>query len=606
MKKLLAFILVILLLTSCSYKGSEITTDRKNSSVKSPSQPIASSISGKNVKYNAYTPAEGLAIPIPSSEILDVVQIEKTLYIVGDGAVYSLNTESGESSRLFETKAAEISASDNTLYLFDSQDGVIASYLLSGEKLEETVVEGLAGLTSCGFEATENYWIVMQSQDRNVQLLTVNKDAGSVETTTKLDNNAYKICSYKEDKVFVFAEDVVNFSGCILSTYDAMSDKLEKQGSIMTGSYTSGYYLDVCYNSKADSIVMMTWDQTFCTLCEYSLESQESSVLKKFEDLDGVSVSIYENIVSVITTSDAKYRYFDYLNPPESITIAYSFPESAWSGDVERIIMNYEQSHDIMIRTSVCTNPENMKIKLMAGDKDIDILCTWGIIGPEDCISSHTYVDLGSIKGLGEKIAANKFTDFACKTGNEYFGIPYGIIFSKNKHETVSPRNAIEQYAIRNIDLSNGKYLDSDGDELYKVLKFHYENPNGAEKEFYDFAYSTVQTDYLIMNPASEKQELAADFMEYFFDAMNGDIELSSASSGLTALDGQTANPIFAPFISLESTNNVYLTWQMGPYGTMKVLNNVYYEATQTDGSSKELKELAKEAAAEVAMRIGE
>lgn len=219
---------VTLFLTSCSGSGANVSPETKK----------LDHIFKKEVQYEAYTPLDDLYRPIGQSNVLDHVQIEKTLYIIGDGAVYSLNTESGESPRLFETNASEISARDNTLYLFDSQSAVIASYSLNGGKLNETAVEGFSGLTSCGFEATKNYWIVMQNQDRNVQLLSVKKDENSVETAENFDGVAYEICSYKEDKVFVFAEDAVNFSGCVLSTYDAMSDKLEKQGSIVTGSYT--------------------------------------------------------------------------------------------------------------------------------------------------------------------------------------------------------------------------------------------------------------------------------------------------------------------------------------------------------------------------------
>lgn len=560
----------------------------------------------KAVEYEAFSPLKDLSVPDEFSRFSDYAQIEKSLYIVSGGAVYCLNIETGESSKLFETGASRISASGGVLYLFDPQSGNIASYSQSGEMIGENAVEGLAGLTCCGFEATENYLTIMRQDGQKMQLLSVKKGGDTVESTVKISGGAYMMCSYKEDSIFVFSEDPADYTRCILYEFNAKSGKLSEQGGISAGSFAVGSYFDACYDPKADSVVFMTWDQAFCVLCEYSLESRECIALMNFEELEGASLSVYENIVSILTDGDIKYRCFDRTDPPEYITVAYSLPDSAQTCDVERIITGYEMSRDITVRTVVCSEPENLKIKLMAGDGDIDILCTYGILGPEECILSHTYADLGKIEGLGERIASNVFTDFACKAGSEYFGIPYGIMMQENRRETLSPRKAIEQYAVKNIDILNGKYCDGNGDELYKVLKFHYENPNGAEDEFYDFEYSTLQTDYLILNPASKKQELSADFLEYFFDVMSGEVKLPPVGAGPDTADGQTENTIYLPFIPLESTENVYLSWQMGPYGTMKVLNRAYYDATQTDGSSKELKKLAKETAAEVAMRIGE
>ena len=51
-----------------------------------------------------------------------------------------------------------------------------------------------------------------------------------------------------------------------------------------------------------------------------------------------------------------------------------------------------------------------------------------------------------------ENMGAQLVKEVASKTGDEYFGIPYGIFFNENKHENPTGFNAIEQYCIKNVN----------------------------------------------------------------------------------------------------------------------------------------------------------
>ena len=77
---------------------------------------------------------------------------------------------------------------------------------------------------------------------------------------------------------------------------------------------------------------------------------------------------------------------------------------------------------------------------------------------------------------------------------------------------------------------------------------------------------------------------------------MNGDIELTIA--------GAETNPIFSPFIELESIDNIYFMWKFQADGVLQTLYNAYHTSLDTDGSNKELKDLAKEAARQLRMRL--
>ncbi|MBQ8624075.1 MAG: hypothetical protein IJ424_06890 [Oscillospiraceae bacterium] len=601
MKTLISIILSFALLLSFVSCGAVSPNDDNGNSNKTPSQ--AASLK-RDVKYDGYTVASGITLPFEST-VIEHVQFEKTLYLLTDGGVYSLNTESGESKLLFEADYDSIAIHSDILYLYSSERGEISSYSLSGELTDSFSSEDIKDWNIKSFVATDNYFVFIryryQTEESKAvyQIATVNKISKQLEVAEEIKTGFVKLCPYKDDTVLAVFIDDTGAPDNFLYTYNAKSNKFEKVRKIAYDP--ASYCYDACYNPKADTIVLLmsTQFQPLC-LCEYSIEDDENSSLlnaKVSEWNQGGSVSIYENIVSFFNDKDTEYRYFDYQNPPEHITIAYYSASSMHNVDLAKIIRSYEQENNVIIRTMIFEDEdrENLKIKLMAEDDDIDIFSSISV-GADNCINTHTYVNLADFESLGEKISSDVFVDFASKTGEEYFGIPYGIFYTENKHENPIGFSAIEQYCIKNINSETGEYLDESGDELYKVLKYHYENPNGSEEEFYDFPYSTIQTDYLIMNPASKKQEIAADFLEYFFDAMNGDIKLTIA--------GEETSPIYSPFIELESTDNIYFMWKFQADGVLQTLYNAYHASLDTDGSDKALKDLAKEAARSFKMRL--
>lgn len=84
---------------------SELRTTRKKETFTPTGENVKSSIFGRDVSYERVTPKENIAMPIDSKDIRDMLQIRTTLYFLTDGAVYTLDIESGESGRLFDTDA---------------------------------------------------------------------------------------------------------------------------------------------------------------------------------------------------------------------------------------------------------------------------------------------------------------------------------------------------------------------------------------------------------------------------------------------------------------------------------------------------------------------
>ncbi len=611
MKNLLATILslavALTLLVSCVPAEDNSASDSHDDT--NINNPISEYFK-KEVKYDAFTPAENIALPIDGSSVWGHVQIEKTLYILGEGCVYTQSLETGESAKLFDISANGISTHGEKLYLFNSETGEISEYSLSGEKLASKTVEALANWNLFDFEVTDSYFVVnlfrymTEEHPAQKQIVTVRRDDYTVETEKKVKDGYYELCQYKGDELLlVYAEQGgANNTDC-LNSFDAKTGEIEKLRGLSIGqSYF--YCFDICYNPKANTAVLaLRLDGTL--LWEFSLDSQDNALLDKIgglydgvPDFDCVSVSVYENVVSLVGDTDNRYECFDYNDPPEHITVFCVDVNGGSIGtyDLYTIASNYEMNNDVIIRFTIYDDPQLVTTRLMAGDEDMDIYCTAFNTGPANVIRQQAYVDLSQFESLADKISSSIFVSFASKVGEGYFGLPYSAYCSIDEHLIPNSFTAIEQYCIKNIDMETGEYLDPEGEELFKVLKHHFKNPKGAEKELYDFPYSTVQTDYLVINPASKKQELAADFLEYLFDAESGNIELTPTITSSAKL--------FYSYPELESTENMYLMWRMQANGVVDTIYQAYHDALETDGSASQLKALAKEAARGYRMRL--
>ena len=185
----------------------------------------------------------------------------------------------------------------------------------------------------------------------------------------------------------------------------------------------------------------------------------------------------------------------------------------------------------------------------------------------------------------------------------KYFGVPTDIynwwtedIYPEDG-STFSYSLVISEniYYAENIDVAEKRYSDPDGDELYKLFKFIYDNPGGNKDEM-PFGDDTtiLDSNVYLLNPNSQNTENAIRFLEYLFDAYNGDIPDIVLEDEL--------------YPTLESTENIYVSWRCRPLDIidpiMGARNAIQYRTE--DISDSELKKMAKEAAAEVAMRMAE
>lgn len=574
------------------------------------SKPIAEYFK-KEVKYDSYTPAEDVALPVSGTEAIDHTQIRKKLYILASDGVYTFDTELGEGQKLFEISADSITAYGEDLFLFNTKTGELFEYSSSGELISSAIVDGLSGWNLFDFETTENYFVIdrykyaTEGSPAQMQIVTVRRDSYTVETEKDIKDGYYNTCYYKDDKIFAVYQETggeVNSDG--LYVFDAKSGKMEKIRGLNIGQ---GYIncIDICYNPNAETVLLALALENIA-LWEFSVDSEENTLLDKFSGLyqgtvnwDVASISVFENAVSIIGDVDSKYRSFDYLAPREYISIAFvdAYGGSIQSGELQKMAASYELEHDILVRLTVYDSVQLLNMKLLAGDEDMDLYSTY--MGPDckDIINNHSYINLGSFDGLGAKMSSNAFVDRLSQAGDEYFGLPYAIMdYFPKRHTKPDSMNAIDQYCIKYFNVETDEYSDADGSELLKVLKHHFENPNGSDNQFYDIPFGTVQVDYLVMNPASKKQSVSADFLEYVFDTMNTDEAILLADFG-------NAN-VYSSYIPIDNADTLYPTWQLRSNAALETIYKAYREVLKTDGSNSELKKLAKEAARSFMMRL--
>ncbi len=268
--------------------------------------------------------------------------------------------------------------------------------------------------------------------------------------------------------------------------------------------------------------------------------------------------------------------------------------------EVDNILPNFEAENDVKVKTLQFEDGDvtALNTMLMSGDSGIDIFFT-ATIDIYNYIKTGYYTDLSQFEGLKSRIESSEFTKFAASYNGEYFGIPSDTYYFESEG---FEQNGLtfEKYIYKNINALEGTYSDPNGEELYSVLRYLYDNPEDpAENPYYaDYNYKVCTAEYFIINPYSENKDLAAKFLEIVYDYNCGDF---------TPLDGK-GNPYPASYIQLypevEDMTGAQFSWNSNVWSIIEPVRELYNSLSETDGSDETLKRLASEAAGDVVMRL--
>ncbi len=606
MKKTIAFILIALLIfTACSSGSVDAPVPGKKPAATEPAKSFTSSIFGRKVDYNAVTPADGLTLPIAPEDIADMAQIENRLYFLGSGAVHSLDIETGEAARLFDTSTPTIAAHGGKLYTYSAEASTISEYDTSGSLTNQTSLE-IANVDSVdGLWVTDDYYVfrcrIASGGIINTHLFIYSRETKELTISKKMSMTGIELYPYKGNKLLSITVNPI--SGFNLGAFDVETCKSENLLTLSTVHRPA-----VAYCPKTDTVIEYgvpfgfleadkTLDDSPCCITEYSLTDTDNVIHNRYY-IDAsydtkFFVSVYENVVSAVTTAEGECRIFDYLNPPESITIL-------GHATVKDIVYSFEKETGIIVKNAY-TDFDKLIVKLMAGDSDFDLFYTGGEY--QNFVDADTYVDLKGIESLNSRISGNVAADFVSSYNGKYIGVPTGICnyYTEEYYPedgtqfSYSLEMSENIYYAKNIDVAERRYSDPDGEELYKLFKYIYDNPGGNKKKmpFGDEA-TILFSGAIMLNPKSQNSDNAIRFLEYLFDVLNGDIP------GIVPEDDL--------YIRLESTENCYIEWRCKPIEIINPIfdarNKIHNQRDKLDKS--DLKKLARETAAEVAMRMGE
>lgn len=616
MKIIKVFAAIAAALMLCSCGGSEavdLQSGRKDEAFSPTGERAESTIFGRSVRYDAYTPAEGLSLPIPSDEILGMLQIQTRLYFLTNGAVYTLDIESGMSEKLFDTDATMFAIHDEMLYTYSAETYTLSEYDPSGYLSNELTLKVDGVESVLGLCVTDDYYVficyIKGKMYGENHVFIYSRETCELTLSKKMSLMPIELFSYKGNKLLSVTIDE-SADVFFLGSFDAETGKnerlqvLDRIGNNPAVAYCPKTDTALVYSGPArihelyrGSALQST--ELPCCISEYSLNDTDRIVHNRYylkvSDETRFFISVYENIVSAVLTADNEYRAFDYLNPPDSITVI-----SSGGDNIRDAVRSFEMETGILVKNAY-TDFDKLILKLMAGDNDFDIFATAG--GYHHSADSGAYVDLKEIESLNSRISGNAAADLVVSYDGKYLGVPIGV--RNYCTEEYYPENgsqfsyslAVSEsiYFARNIDIAEQRYSDPDGDELYKLFKFINDNPTGNRKKMpFGEEVTIFNAGVYMLNPQSQNYDNAIKFLEYLFDVYNGDIPGVVPEEDL--------------YPKLESTENCYAEWRCRPVDIILPIFEARNAVLAQNGNmgNKELKKLAKETAAQVRMRIEE
>ena len=550
-------------------------------------EKIESAIFGRSADFCALLPDENAAPPISSAEIKDTLEIGGRIYFLADGGVYYLNLETAEAGKLFETSAEMFSTDGEEILTYSPESGLLCGYSPGGEKIfEENIPLKSEDVSVAGLYAAESR-LDFICEDRSGEFLAERHEIYDLESFEKVGSFSEKLARtqavrvygrYKGDKLIKIEDSQSDSRYVDICEFDLEAGKTRRLAAARTDPLSD---FDFSYNPKTDSVILLSKIGEKLELSEHSLTDPDNIVLKRFylssADEGRVFAEAYENIVSVICGEE--YLFFDFLNPPERIVVAGGNPESLMPA-IER----FEKETGIAVGTvDYGTDATRLDLKLMAGDSDFDIFIP-AYYHQQKYFLSGFFEDLSQYGGLKSRLEGDIAAGFVSRFGEKYVGVPtyIGGYFAEDYEPTAIEISRIK-YLAENVDLVGGKFYDPDGKELYKLLKFIYSGGEGSPP--FGEELKILSNEFAVINPSGENKESAAKFLEYLFDFCDGD-------SGR--------------YIEITSAEGYKAQWRFFAVDYVQPILEACNKISQCDGGSGTIKKIAREAAAEVKMRLEE
>ncbi len=294
----------------------------------------------------------------------------------------------------------------------------------------------------------------------------------------------------------------------------------------------------------------------------------------------------------------------DNSEKPDELTLMYYGVDD----DLELIAHAFEEESGVKVNLIHYEQDDvsEVETKLMAGDKDIDLFYTQSV-NIASVLRAEAFVDLYEHDEIKARIESNEFAKYMSVHDGRCIGIPmkgsylsatecinpsmeslFG--YTEQAKEYHSHGNLKIKYRQKNVDAINGKYLDPDGDELFKVLQWLYHHPDDpAQNDIYPEDSQELGAEYLIINKASKNKDLAVQLCAYAFDLISG------------AKTSEHGKPMHY-YPEIDGIESIPIGWKSKP--TENITMPTAEQISATGGDEEALKKLAQDTARQIAKII--
>ena len=557
----LSILMIITLLTSCADTGTTYTPstdDYDSTDITLPEK--------KNVTYPVvYTVLD--EIEYDTTNVLGTAQIEDKLYLLEPNGVHMVNLADGTISLVFEKEGLMFIASHETeLYVTDTISVYTldpSSVLINTQQIPEGAFDKANLEYNTAFISTDDYFVFACMLNKKNSHVYISKADMSVTINSKSYN--YIICPYEGNKYWILNLSDYSFNSII--SYDIDAGKKVNELTIIERAYAMAYdkysgNIILCSSSlNGFGIKLLEFNPEDLTNKQIALYSRSD----ENNYIDGY-ITAYGNIYCSISTCFDGIKIHDVKKEVKTINIAAMVNAPA---EAEYLSIILGEKYDIQVNVSLYTyqNRDMLPLKLMAGDKDIDIF--YGTDNTAYYVASDCFVDLNQFEVLKDNISTcENLLKYGFTHNDQIFGIPFvsgGSIIDDcsqlNGTGDHASADNITAYCAKYFDLVNKNYSD-DGDVLYDLLKHNFDNrsdnplENMTDRVVIESLckdVTVITSECYMMNPASENKEEAAVFLNELMNfalgrtyddvAVYSDIAFSRASYYDLSIDYSTCYP---------------------------------------------------------------
>lgn len=265
---------------------------------------------------------------------------------------------------------------------------------------------------------------------------------------------------------------------------------------------------------------------------------------------------------------------------------------------IEEFAKEYEAKYGINVNIKKYGEGswDKFTTKVLSQDKDFDLFMPVQYqIAP--IVRSGVYQELNGYKSIRTRIESVEISEMLSNLYGTFIALPMCVSLYSTTNTVDILGNSIDRdftlhkYLYKHLDLFADTYTDPDGEEFFEVLKHFYNNPDETkpEQELYDFEIDYADTSYLFLNKYSMNKDEAVDFMCFLFDGM--------IEEGLHPHDTWG-------YPDIEEGVEYTPSWVYTAHEYWAVMRSAVTEVHNTDGSDEALREIAKEAARQLRMRL--